>query len=162
MSGILSGGAGQQAAELGTGFFPALGKSILGGGGSAPSQVASNEFAAVTQQQWSDYVNTFMPIENQLIQYATSPTTVSDAMSTASTGVQNAYAAQQGTQQRQNQELGVTLTPQQQAAQKRDSAISQSLADVSAQNNARDLATQNQQSILGNPVPSTGLGGALA
>jgi hypothetical protein len=139
--------------------FSQSGSSLFG---SAIANNPSAEFQAVTQQQWSDYVNTFLPIQNQLIKYATSPTTVSDAMSTAQTGVQNAYAAQQGSQARSNLELGVNLDPQAQAAQKRNSAVSQSLADVGAQNNARDLAVQNQQSILGNPVPQITAGGAAA
>ena len=128
--------------------------NLLGGNSAPVDQTASNEFAAVTQQQWANYVNTFIPIENKLIQYATSPTTVSDAMTQAQTGVQNAYAAQDASTQRQLTGLGVTLTPEQQAAQKRSSALSASLADVSAQNNARDTAMANQQSILGNPNPS--------
>ena len=114
---------------------------------------ASQTFAALTRQQWLNYVNTFVPIENQLIDYATNPNTVSGAMANASTDVQNAYAAQQGQTDRRLAALGTSLTPDEQAAQQRSFGLSKSLADVQAQNTARDLTRQRQQSILGNPAP---------
>ncbi len=123
-----------------------------GGGGNGTS--ASDTFAAITRQQWSDYVNTFVPIENQLIKYATDPNTVSNAMSDASGDVNKAFDAQQGVTQRHLQGLGVNLSPDEQAAQTKATGLARSLADVGAQNTARDLTTQRQQSILGNPAPA--------
>jgi len=128
--------------------------SIFGGGddgSKGPS--ASDLFASATRQQWSNYVNTFVPIENKLIQYATDPTVVSDAMTDAQTGVQQAFKAQEGATQRKLQGLGVTLSADEQAAQKRSSGLTESLADVQSQNTARDLTVQRQQSILGSPAP---------
>ena len=122
------------------------------GGGNDTS--AADTFASVTRQQWSDYVNTFVPIENQLIKYATDPSVVSSAMSQASTGVNNSFDAQQGITQRHLQGLGVNLSPEEQQAQTKATGLSRSLADVGAQNNARDLTMQRQQSILGNPAPA--------
>lgn len=118
------------------------------------STYASDTYAALTRQQWSDYVSTFVPVENQLIDYATDPTKVSGAMSSASTNVNDAYDAQQGATQRTLQGLGVTLNPDEQAAQTRATGLSRSLADVQAQNLAGDQTRQLQQSILGNPAPS--------
>lgn len=117
------------------------------------STYASDTFASITKDQWSNYVSTFIPIENQLIKYATDPNVVSDAMSTASTGVNNAFAAQAGATQRQLQALGTSLSPDEQDAQTRSQGLTQSLADVQAQNTARDLTVQRQQSILGSPAP---------
>lgn len=48
---------------------------------------ASDTYAAMTRDQWAQYVETFVPIENQLIKYATDPAVVSDAMSRASANV---------------------------------------------------------------------------
>lgn len=127
-----------------------------GGGDDGSSTTAADTFAAVTKEQWSNYVNTFVPIENKLIQYATDPTVVSTAMSTASQGVQDAYTAQQGATARQLKGLGTSLSPDEQAAQTRSAGLQEGLADVSAQNTARDLTTQRQQSILGSPVPTSG------
>jgi hypothetical protein len=114
---------------------------------------ANDTFAAVTRQQWSNYVNTFVPIENKLIQYATDPTQASTAMSQASTGINQAFDAQQGATQRRLQGLGVSLSPDEQAAQTKSQGLTKSLADVQGQNTARDLTVQRQQSILGSPAP---------
>lgn len=120
----------------------------------AASTSASDMFAAVTREQWANYVNTFVPIENKLIKYATDPNTVSDAMAGASTDVHNAFDAQEGATQRRLSGLGVQLSPDEQQAQKRSSGLTESLADVQAQNTARDLTVQRQQTILGSPAPT--------
>lgn len=114
---------------------------------------ANNLFEAITRQQWSDYVSTFVPIENKLIDYATNPAVVTDAMADASKNVNDAFDVQSGSTQRRLQGLGVSLSPEEQAAQKKATGLARSLADVGAQNNARDLTMQRQQSILGNPAP---------
>jgi hypothetical protein len=117
------------------------------------SNYASDTFAALTRDQWSQYVSTFVPIENQLIKYATDPNTVTNAMAKASSDVGAAYTNQQGSMQRRLTGLGITLSADEQAAQNRQFGLSRSLADVGAQNIARDLTTQRQQQILGNPAP---------
>jgi hypothetical protein len=125
----------------------------LKGSGGPSGPTASDLYAQATRQQWSNYVNTFVPIENQLIKYATDPGVVTGAMSDASKGVNDAFDAQQGATQRRLQGLGVQLSPDEQAAQTRSSGLTRSLADVQSQNTARDLTTQRQQSILGSPAP---------
>lgn len=114
---------------------------------------ANDTFAAITRDQWQNYVSTFVPIENQLIKYATDPNVVSDAMKDASTGVTQAFDAQQGATQRKLKGLGVQLSPDEQQAQGRSMGLTKSLADVQSQNTARDLTVQRQQSILGSPAP---------
>ncbi len=114
---------------------------------------ANDTFAAITREQWQNYVSTFVPIENNLIKYATDPTVVSDAMKDASTGVNQAFDAQQGATQRRLKGLGVQLSGDEQAAQTRSMGLTKSLADVQSQNTARDLTVQRQQSILGSPAP---------
>lgn len=117
------------------------------------STYASDTLAAITRQQWADYVSTFIPIENQIIKYATDPAVVSNAMSEASQNVNQAFDAQAGATQRNLKGLGVTLSEDEKAAQTRSMGLARSLADVGGQNVARDLTTQRQQSILGNPAP---------
>jgi hypothetical protein len=114
---------------------------------------ANDTFAAITRDQWQNYVSTFVPIENQLIKYATDPTVVSNAMSDASQGVNQAFDAQQGATQRRLKGLGVSLSPDEQVASTRATGLQRGLADVQAQNTARDLTVQRQQSILGSPAP---------
>lgn len=117
---------------------------------------AAQTYAAMTRDQWANYVNTFVPLENQLIQYATDPTQVTKAMTNASADVNASFDQQEGATQRRLRGLGVTLDADQQAAQKRQFGLSRALADVGAQNTAGDLTRQRQQSILGNPAPVTG------
>ncbi len=123
-------------------------------GGDPNSKTYANDtFAAITRQQWNNYVSTFVPIENNLIKYATDPNVVTSAMSGASKDVNSAYDAQQGATQRKLTGLGVSLSPDEQAAQTKSSGLQRSLADVQGQNTARDLTVQRQQSILGSPAP---------
>jgi len=129
-------------------------KTLVSGKQTPPSTEASDTYAALTQQQWQNYVNVFQPIENQLISYATDKTQPAQAMAAAHTDVQNAYGVQAGALQRQLAGEGVTLNPAQQAATTRAGALSASLADVQGQNVARDLTINRQQGILGNPAPS--------
>ena len=117
---------------------------------------AGDTYAALTRDQWQQYVSTFVPIENQLIDYATNPDTVNNAMAEASKDVNASFDAQAGATQRRLQGLGVNLTPEQQGAQKRSLGLSRSLADVGAQNTAAELTRSRQQQVLGNPAPQGG------
>jgi len=107
----------------------------------------------MTRDQWANWVGTFMPLQNKLLEYATDPSTVSNAMAEASENVNDAFAAQQGITQRRLAQQGVSLSADEQGAQDRAFSLTKSLADVHAQNTARDLTKQRQQSIMGNPAP---------
>ena len=117
------------------------------------STPVGDAYAKLTRDQWYTYVNTFVPIENKLIQYATDPTVVSGAMQNASEGVTASFDAAQAGAARRLQGLGVTLDADEQKASDRSYGLAKSLADVGAQNNARDLTRSRQQSLLGNPAP---------
>lgn len=114
---------------------------------------AGDSFAALTRQQWADYISTFVPVENQLIQYATDPNVVRDAMSEASADVNKAFDAQSASTDRRLRGLGIALSPEEMQARKRSESLNRSLTDVGAQNTARELTTRRQQSVLGNPAP---------
>jgi hypothetical protein len=120
---------------------------------ASSSSYANDTFAAITRQQWHDYITNFVPIENKLISYATDPNEVSKAMSSASQGVQAAFSQQQGIQQREFKGLGITPDADTTQAMTRQTGLQASLADVQAQNTARDLTRQRQESILGSPAP---------
>ena len=123
------------------------------------SNYAADTYAALTRQQWQDYVSTFVPIENQLIDYATDPNKPLEAMKEASQDVNDAYGAQVGATQRRLGGLGVSLNADEQQSQQRSFGLSKSLADVGAQNMAGALTRQRQDSILGNPSPQPAAGG---
>ena len=61
---------------------------------------AAQTYAAMTRDQWANYVNTFVPLENQLIQYATDPGQVTKAMTNASADVNASFNQQEGAVQR--------------------------------------------------------------
>lgn len=124
------------------------------GTGNTFTGSASQAYAALTRQQWANYVETFMPVENQLIKYATDASLPGQDMAKASANVQAAFGQQEGATQRQLAGLGVTLSGDEQAAQKRAFGLSKSLADVQAQNVAGDLTRSRQQGLLGNPMPN--------
>lgn len=123
-----------------------------GGGSKTP---VGDAYAALTREQWYTYVNTFVPIENKLIEYATDPTVVDNAMSNASRDVTSSFDAAQDSAARRLKGMGVTLSADEQKASDRSYGIAKSLADVGAQNTARDVTRQRQQSILGNPAPDS-------
>lgn len=132
----------------------------LGKNKAPASTVASDTYAALTREQWANYVSTFVPIENQLIEYATDPNKPLENMAEASRDVNAAYTAQQGATQRRLRGLGVSLTEDEQMAQERSFGLSKSLADVNAQNIAGAVTRDRQAAILGNPAPkSSGMGG---
>jgi len=118
---------------------------------------ASDTYAAMTRQQWANYVSTFVPLENQLIQYATDPNVVSNNMAEASRDVNASFDAQEGAFQRRMRGLGVTLDADQQQARQRQTGLTRALADVNAQNAAGYTTRMRQQSILGNPAPMGGM-----
>ena len=134
-------------------------QNAIWGKKDTPSTVASDTYAALTRDQWNTYVSTFVPIENQLIQYATDQTRPAQEMAKASQDVNAAYTAQQGATQRRLSGLGVSLNADEQAAQQRSFGLSKSLADVGAQNMAGTITRERQQSLLGNPAPSVAAGG---
>lgn len=128
-------------------------KDQFGGGGMSSGTPIGDMYASLNRDQWDTYVKTFVPIENKLIEYASSPSVVTDAMNAASKDVTGAFDAQQGETQRRLKGLGVTLSGEEQQSAAKSFGLAKSLADVNAQNNARDLTINRQASILGNPAP---------
>lgn len=130
-------------------------KKTFGGGGGGGGTPVGDAFAKLTRDQWYTYVNTFVPIENKLIEYATSPTVVGDAMKSASADATGSFDAAQAGAARRLQGLGVSLDADEKQASDRSFGLAKSLADVGAQNTARDVTRQRQMSVLGNPSPET-------
>lgn len=116
---------------------------------SDPDTSAQDLYASLTKRSWFDYMNTLgVPQENKLIDYATNPDTVKNAMSAASSDVTGAFDRQTVNTQRQLSGLGLSLSPDEQAAADRSTGLARSLADVGAQNSARDVTMARQQQII--------------
>lgn len=128
--------------------------AVAGGAAKLPKDYASQTFAALTRQQWDDYLRNFVPLENQIIEYATNPQTVNDAVMMARTDVANSFEAQQGINERRLRGLGLTLGADEQRAADRSMGLARSLADVTAANLTADRVRDRQQSLLGNPAPN--------
>ena len=125
--------------------------------GSFVGMSAQDSFAALTRSNWYTYLNELgVPQEDKLIQYATDPNLVSNAMAEASQDVNSSFLRQQESLQRRQALPGMALNAEESKAATRTLGLSKSLADVQAQNKARDQTIARQQSILGSPVPNLG------
>lgn len=127
----------------------------LGKNKPADSTYVADTYAALTREQWQNYVNVFVPLENQLIDYATNKNKPAEAMAEASADVTAAYRTQEGASERRLRGMGVSLNADEQAARTRSFGLSKSLADVGAQNMAGQLTRERQQAVLGNPAPQS-------
>jgi hypothetical protein len=114
---------------------------------------AQDTFAALTRAQWDEYLSTYVPLENLMINYATDPNAVSQAVSSARRNVGMSFDAQQGVNQRRMRGLGLTLDSDEQRAADRSSALARSAADVTAANLTADRVRERQQGLMGNPAP---------
>lgn len=127
--------------------------------GNQPQPVddVGQAYAAMTRDAWATYVQTFMPFENKLIEYAGDSSQPVQAMQRASTTVNRVFDRQQADSADRLHSMGLTLDADEQAAVDRGYGLARTLADVGAQNRARETTVARQRSILGNPNP---LGGA--
>lgn len=113
----------------------------------------NDTYAAMTRQAWQDYIANFVPFENRLIQYATDPNVVKEAVSEAREDATAAFdQAQLGTQQKLRG-MGITLSADEQQAANRQTGLARALTEVQAANTARDATLDRQRSIMGMPMP---------
>lgn len=120
---------------------------------------AQNAFAAITRQQWDDYLTNYVPMENRLIEYATDENLPQENAQLAGRGVGQAFDRSRESTQRRLAGMGLQLTEEEQAAADKQSRLSEGLATVGAMNNARDATMQRQQGVIGNPAPALPRGG---
>lgn len=140
--------------EKSTGLFKPSSLGIGGdGGGGAKGMSAQETFAALTRAQWDEYLTQYVPMENLMINYATDPNAVNEAVTSARRDVGMSFDAQQGSNERRLRGLGLTLNGDEQRAADRSTGLARSLADVSTANLVGDRVRERQQSLLGNPAP---------
>lgn len=133
--------------------------SLSGIGGASGPMSAAQQLGAISSAQWNDYMQTFVPQENLLLQYAMDPNYAAKQMQTAQGLQQQANQQASGIQARQLAQYDTTLTPEQAAAAKKQTGITGALAEVQTANQAKDLAAQTQLGILG--APASGITGQL-
>ena len=123
------------------------------------STTAAQQLGSISQNEWSTYLQHFMPIENTLLQYAQN-TALPEQNAQAALGIQEQANTQgAGIQERQLAQYDTSLNPEEAAAAKKATGISNAVANVQAQNQAKDVTVANQMSIMG--TPSTGITGAI-
>lgn len=123
---------------------------------------ASNTLAQLVQQQQANYQAMYEPVENQLIDYATNPNTISNAQARAGA---NASIASAGAAQGLNKTLegqGIKLTPVQEQAQQRKLGLQASLSKVGAMNTAGQQTYDTISQVLsGGAAPNIAALGGL-
>ena len=126
-----------------------------------PPQVGdpSQALGAITASQWSTYLQHFVPMENQMIQYAMDPNLAGKNMQTAQDLQQQQNQQSTGIQTRQLQQFDTALTPEQQAAADKTKGIGDAMSKVTAANQAKDATVANQMGIMG--APMTGVTGQI-
>lgn len=131
-----------------------------GMGSTTNPLTAGQTLAQLTRQQFFDWFTDFKPYEDELIEYATDPTLAGKAMTEAGATVNARFDTLAGSQERRLRGMGMTLNADEQKASDRLMSLSRSVADVDAQNRARDATLARQRAILGNPTPTLNMGGA--
>lgn len=137
--------------------------SIFGVGSSQKSLPTSDPIAMARQsklikEQWDDYKKRFQPVEDQLIndvsgtKYHTKYN--QEGLDNAQGLVNTAYGAAKDMQERDQQRIGISYTPQQQQAMDSTMNIDQSRSLDNATNNARQADIDRKNTVI-----SGGLGG---
>lgn len=126
---------------------------------------AQNALARFTTGEYNDYVRNINPIEDDLLAYARDKTQPDKAAQQGIADVNASFDQIPGQLQRRNQGLGLTLSPEEQAAQQRSLATQRGLASATAANRGAQGAYATQDQILGGAqsqanVIRTGLQGA--
>ena len=140
--------------QLPAGGMPqATGGTVAGGGGFGGFKSANQAYAALTRQQWDDYLSVWVPFENENIAYATDPATVDNAVKQARSDVAQSFDMQPGIQERRLRGLGVTLNGDEQRANTRAMGLAEALADVNAANVTQQRTRDRQRAVMGMPTP---------
>lgn len=109
---------------------------------------ANNALAYLTRDQYNDWVKNYAGIAAGQIGYATDDTQPGKAADEAGAYVRDSFSRVPGQIDRTNQRLGVTLSPEEQAATTRSLNLKQGLADVTARNRASQQTYDRQNAII--------------
>jgi hypothetical protein len=110
---------------------------------------AQDTQAALARDQWATYLATFMPVEDQMISYATDPALSGQNAQRAVGMVDQAFDANAGAQERRRRAYGIRLTGDEQQAIDRRNNVEESLTKVHAANTSRDMTLSNQRQLIG-------------
>ncbi|WP_428398319.1 hypothetical protein [Marinobacter salarius] len=111
-------------------------------------QGASELLGQLSRAQWEDWKNRFAPYITKLADYATDPNAAADAADQAKSSVGLAFDTATTVNNQNRDRYGVSLSPEQMAAQERSTKVGRTAAMASAGNEARISALDRQQAIL--------------
>lgn len=112
------------------------------------NQGASELLGQLSRAQWEDWKARFAPYITKLADYATDPNAAADAAEQAKSSVGLAFDTATTVNDQNRERYGVSLTPEQMAAQERSTKVGRTAAMASAGNEARISALDRQQAIL--------------
>ncbi|EIY2512134.1 hypothetical protein ACUHOO_000775 [Pseudomonas aeruginosa] len=123
----------------------------------AGNQGASTVLGQLSRAQWDDWKARFQPYVDKLANLATSETYAGEQAAQAASSVNASYDNTARGLRMQQQGMGLSLTPAQQAAQDRKLQIGRAAASVDASNNARISARDLQEQIMAGGLGLSGL-----
>lgn len=109
---------------------------------------ASNTLAQLNRAQWNDWKARFKPRLEQLAGYAQSGELTQQSVGLARDAVGQSFDSMAATQQRRQSDLGIQMTPAQQAANKRTMGLTEASTTASAMNQARAAGKDRDMQIL--------------
>ena len=111
----------------------------------------------MTKDQWYSYLNQIgAPQERQLMQFATDPNVVNNAVAEAGADSTAAFDRASLNNDQMLRSLGLTLNADEKKASDRSFELARSLGDVQSREMARRGTVSLQQSVLGSPAPRIG------
>jgi hypothetical protein len=123
----------------------------------AGDQGASTVLGQLSRAQWDDWKARFQPYVDKLANIATSDSFAGEQAATATESVNKSFDSANKGLQMQQQGMGLTLSPAQQAAQDRKMQLGRASASVDASNNARISARDLQEQIMAGGLGLSGL-----
>lgn len=127
--------------------------------GRAASDPRGTE-AALIRSQWEDFVNTAVPVRDQLMAmttYAGNPGVAASLKESGAKNVENAFNATTGAAQRQQQRYGMSVSPQEQETVDRAATLGKTAALVDVDNRANQFQQDlNRQVVAGASTVSGG------
>jgi hypothetical protein len=108
--------------------------------------------SALSRDQWDTYLSMFMPLENNLIRYATDWQAPVKAAAATEQYVDKAFDASAAAGERRRRAYGIKLNADEQGAVDRINNINESLTKVGAANTVREATEDRQKSIMGVPT----------
>lgn len=137
-----------QPQAMAAGYQQAVPRNALGVRYDA-DKYGMDTMTALSRDQWDTYLQTFMPMENNLIRYATDISKPAVNAERAIEQVGQSFEQQTGMQERRMKAYGIQATDEEKAALSRSTALNKGLAEVQAGNMARDATIRRQRSVLG-------------